>query len=90
MSDLNRLFVKVISIREIGFQETYNFDVAGTRNFLVENGIVVHNCVDALAWAVRLTLTRSAPKLPEPAKIKSWKDKLLTGGSLEGTSHMAA
>lgn len=46
--------------------------------------------VDALAWAVRLTLTRSAPKLPEPAKIKSWKDKLLTGGSLEGTSHMAA
>lgn len=89
-SDSNRLFVKVISIREIGFQETYNFDVAGTRNFLVENGIVVHNCVDALAWAVRLTLTRSAPKLPEPAKIKSWKDKLLTGGSLEGTSHMAA
>lgn len=90
MSDSNRLFVKVVSIREIGFQETYNFDVVGTRNFLVENGIVVHNCVDALAWAVRLTLTRSAPKLPEPAKIKSWKDKLLTGGSLEGTSHMAA
>lgn len=90
MSDSNRLFVKVVSIREIGFQETYNFDVAGTRNFLVENGIVVHNCVDALAWAVRLTLTRSAPKVKEPDRIKSWKDKLSTGGSLGDVSHMAA
>lgn len=90
MSDTSRRFVKVTSIREIGFQETYNFDVAGTRNFLVENGVVVHNCVDALAWCVRLTLTRSAPRVQEPARIKSWKDKLLVGGALEGASHMSA
>lgn len=46
--------------------------------------------VDALAWAVRLTLTRSAPKVKEPDRIKSWKDKLSTGGSLGDVSHMAA
>jgi predicted phage terminase large subunit-like protein len=46
--------------------------------------------IDALAWAVRLTLTRSAPKVKEPDRIKSWKDKLSTGGSLGDVSHMAA
>jgi predicted phage terminase large subunit-like protein len=47
--------------------------------------------IDSLAWAIRLTLTRSAPreKRPEP-KIKSWKDDLhryLPGGR---GGHMAA
>jgi len=47
--------------------------------------------IDGLAWAVRLTLTRSAPreKLHEP-KVKSWKDDLnrfMAGG--QGT-HMSA
>lgn len=46
--------------------------------------------VDSLAWAVRLTLTKSAPKMPEPPKLPSWKDKLsgLMNGS--GGGHMAA
>ncbi|MDR0362502.1 MAG: phage terminase large subunit [Planctomycetota bacterium] len=45
--------------------------------------------VDALAWAVRLTLTRSAPRKPGPTAPKSWKDRLWSrfGG---GVSHMAA
>jgi len=45
--------------------------------------------VDALAWAVRLTLTRAAPTLPEPKKLPSWKDKLKLIGSTDVT-HMAA
>ena len=47
--------------------------------------------VDALAWAVRLTLARSAPQLPVPkSKLKSWRDGLST--YLEGgdAGHMAA
>lgn len=47
--------------------------------------------VDALAWCVRLTLTRSAPREKnQPPKVKSWKDKLsgMLGG--RGASHMAA
>lgn len=44
--------------------------------------------VDALAWAVRLTLINSAPRAPQPPKVKSWKDKLRT--SSRGVSAMAA
>ena len=46
--------------------------------------------VDASAWAVRLTLTKVAPKKRVPKVEKSWKDKLngLTGGDRGG--HMAA
>ena len=52
------------------------------------NDVLVHNC-DSLAWAIRLTLTRAAPRAIETRpKMKSWKDKLL--GSSRGGSHMAA
>lgn len=47
--------------------------------------------VDAAAWCVRLTLTRSAPKPKPPPKTESWRDKL--GAFTEGAgvnSHMAA
>lgn len=47
--------------------------------------------VDALAWAVRLTLARSAPQLPtQKNKLKSWRDGInqyLEGGD---AGHMAA
>lgn len=52
-------------------------------------GGVHDDMVDSLSWAVRLTLTKSAPKQKEAPKIKSWKDKLMLGGR-EGSSHMAA
>lgn len=47
--------------------------------------------VDALAWAVRLTLSKSAPRPATPKKIASWKDGLaqyVEGAA--GGSHMAA
>ncbi len=51
------------------------------------------DCVDSLAWAVRLTLSRAAPRdTVATPRIKSWKDKLgafVSGGS-RGGSHMAA
>ena len=49
--------------------------------------------IDSLAWAVRLTLTRSAPQRKDlPPTPKSWKDDLdqFIEGSLAGASHMAA
>lgn len=45
--------------------------------------------VDSTAWCVRLTLSRSAPKMPVPKEMKSWKDKLKNLGRGEG-SHMSA
>lgn len=47
--------------------------------------------VDAAAWCVRLTLTRSAPKPKPPPKTESWRDRLgqYTEGAGDAT-HMAA
>ena len=49
--------------------------------------------IDSLAWAVRLTLTRAAPRDVQPKpKVKSWKDKLgaYVSGSGRGATHMAS
>jgi predicted phage terminase large subunit-like protein len=45
--------------------------------------------VDSLAWSIRLTLSKSAPKLPEHKKLPSWRDKL-NGMMKTGGSHMSA
>ncbi|MDR2880850.1 MAG: terminase family protein [Azoarcus sp.] len=45
--------------------------------------------VDALAWAIRLTLSRSAPKVTDAPVAKSWRDKLRYLGQGSG-GHMAA
>lgn len=48
------------------------------------------DCVDSLAWAVRLTLSRAAPRDARPQiKLPSWKDKLRGHGG-KGGSHMCA
>lgn len=47
------------------------------------------DAVDSLAWAVRLTLSRAAPREQRVTpKLKSWKDRL--SGGARGGSHMAA
>jgi len=33
-------------------QDVYNLEVDSTHNFIVNNGIVVHNCMDALRYAL--------------------------------------
>lgn len=68
-------------------QPVFNITVADAHCYYA-NDVLVHNC-DALAWAVRLTLSRAAPRAVEVRpKMKSWKDKLR--GSVKGGSHMAA
>jgi predicted phage terminase large subunit-like protein len=47
--------------------------------------------VDSLAWAIRLTLTKSAPRQKDyTPKTKSWKDDLHKYLGNKGSSHMAA
>lgn len=45
--------------------------------------------VDALSWVVRLILTKAAPRVATPKKLKSWKDKLKGYGGANG-GHMSA
>lgn len=91
MSDSARRFMKVVSIREIGFQPTYNFEVEGTRNFLIHHGLVVHNCVDALAWSVHTAMAFPATRGAISRNAKGWRDKLQALGIESHTvSHMTA
>lgn len=46
--------------------------------------------IDSLAWAIRLTLSKSAPKPPAQKELKSWKDKLSAYTENSGGGHMAA
>lgn len=45
--------------------------------------------VDALAWVVQLAIGKDPPRLPEPARTPSWRDRLDLYGS-GGGSHMTA
>lgn len=46
--------------------------------------------VDSIAWAVRLTLSKAAPRPIQPKPVKSWKDKLNGIMRAQGDkSHMA-
>lgn len=91
MRDTSRQFVKVASIREIGYRATYNFDVAGTRNYTVHGGLVVHNCVDSLAWGVTAATENPAPQRPPKKKLpKSWRDEIKSFGRGAVGGHMTA
>lgn len=70
-------------------QPVFNITVADAHCYYA-NGVLVHNC-DALSWAIRLTLSRLAPRQKDyTPKLKSWKDDL--GRFTEGAnrSHMCA
>lgn len=70
-----------------GERPVFNITVADAHCYYA-NDILVHNC-DSLAWAVRLTLSRAAPREQRVTpKLKSWKDRL--SGGARGGSHMAA
>lgn len=43
-------FSRVKSIEPQGTADVYNMEVEGLHNFLVNDGIVVHNCIDALTY----------------------------------------
>ena len=47
--------VKVHKIYKIGFHPTYNFEVEDTHNYSVQNGYVVHNCIDCISQLGSLT-----------------------------------
>lgn len=71
-------------------QPVYNLTVVDAHCYYA-NGILVHNC-DSLAWAVRLTLTRTPPREPKQPQQKSWRDKLKAHlvGARGGGTHMSA
>lgn len=50
----DRSGVKILSITKIcGARRVYNLHVPGVNNFCLENGLIVHNCYDEAAYALR-------------------------------------
>lgn len=45
-------FVGIKGIRYAGKANVYNMEVAGCHNFAVNGGLVVHNCMDAMRYAM--------------------------------------
>lgn len=50
--------LKIAKITIKGYAPTYNFEVDVTHNYSVENGIIVHNCIDTISMLGSLTTWR--------------------------------
>lgn len=53
--------MKVKSIRYVGKADVYNMEVDDTHDFVVQGGVVVHNCVDDIRY-----FCMSRPIKPRP------------------------
>lgn len=38
--------MKVLSVRKIGIADVYNMEVDETHDFIIQGGVVAHNCAD--------------------------------------------
>ena len=48
---------KVKSIKFVGYEDVYNMEVKDHHNFAVEGGFIVHNCIDAVRYALNNDMT---------------------------------
>ena len=45
-------YIPVKRVRYVGKEDVYNMEVKEHHNFVVNDGLIVHNCVDALRYAM--------------------------------------
>ena len=45
-------YIRVKSVRLVGREDVYNMEVEKHHNFAVNDGLIVHNCVDALRYCL--------------------------------------
>lgn len=43
--------IGIKSITPIGYEDVYNMEVEDFHNFAIEDGLIVHNCIDAFRYA---------------------------------------
>ena len=44
--------VKVMRVEFDGYEDVYNLEVENYHNFAVDGGLIVHNCVDSMRYAI--------------------------------------
>ena len=62
--------VKVKSIKPAGKADVYNMEVETTHSFVVQNGVVAHNCYDETRYF--LMSRPIAPATPKTRPVKAW------------------
>ena len=50
-------YSKVKSVKYAGKSDVYNMEVQTYHNFSVNNGLIVHNCIDALRYSMQDEMT---------------------------------
>jgi hypothetical protein len=45
-------YIRVKSVRLVGREDVYNMEVEKHHNFAVNDGLIVHNCIDALRYCL--------------------------------------
>ena len=45
-------YIQVKRVRFVGKEDVYNMEVEKHHNFAVNNGLIVHNCIDAIRYAI--------------------------------------
>ena len=50
--------VTVTAIKECGYQDVYNLEVENDHNYTIEGGVVTHNCVDSIRYALERSMKR--------------------------------
>lgn len=65
--------MKVAKIEYAGKASVFNMEVEGTHSFVVNDGIVAHNCYDALRY---LLVMHPTPKRIDPAPVVRGYDPL--------------
>ena len=59
--------MKVKGIRYVGKADVYNMEVEDTHDFVVQGGVVVHNCADSLRYFCMMRPI--APRIAEEKEV---------------------
>ncbi len=56
-------FIKIKKITRISNEPVYNMEVKNVHNFAINDGLIVHNCIDAIRYACFRLITQGKPDI---------------------------
>ena len=62
-------FIEIDSIEYLGKEDVYNMEVDTHKNFLVNGGFVVHNCMDAWRYSLEEIMRNMKKKIRATKRI---------------------
>lgn len=56
--------MKVKSVTYVGKKDVFNMEVEGTHNFVIQGGVIAHNCADEARYFCMMNPVPPRPKIP--------------------------